>query len=56
MNDVKLGPLRDERHRWIPDDTVDEPRVSRVHAGNVTGLATLPISFTPSSREAAQGH
>ncbi len=33
--------------RRLPDYEVDEAGVSVVHAGNVAGLATLPIRFTP---------
>jgi cytochrome P450 len=39
----------EEIHRRLPDYQVDESGVSYVHAGNVAGLATLPIQFTPSS-------
>ena len=39
----------EEIHRRLPDYEVDESRVSVVHAGNVAGLATLPIRFTPSA-------
>ena len=38
----------EEIHRRLPDYQVDEAGVSVVHAGNVAGLATLPIRFTPS--------
>ena len=38
----------EEIHRRLPDYEVDESGVSVVHAGNVAGLATLPIHFTPS--------
>ena len=38
----------EEIHKRLPDYAVDESGVSVVHAGNVAGLATLPISFTPS--------
>jgi len=38
----------EEIHRRLPDYEVDESGVSVVHAGNVAGLATLPIRFTPS--------
>jgi cytochrome P450 len=37
----------EEIHRRIPDYEVDEDGVSVVHAGNVAGLATLPIRYTP---------
>ncbi len=40
----------EEIHRRLPDYEVDESGVSVVHAGNVAGLATLPIRFTPSLR------
>jgi cytochrome P450 len=43
----------EEIHRRLPDYVVDEAGVSVVHAGNVAGLATLPIRFTPSAREGA---
>jgi hypothetical protein len=43
----------EEIHKRLPDYQVDESGVSVVHAGNVAGLATLPISFTPSNRSAA---
>ena len=39
----------EEIHKRLPDYQVDESGVSVVHAGNVAGLATLPISFTPSA-------
>lgn len=35
--------------RRMPDYEVDESGVSVVHAGNVAGLATLPIRFTPAA-------
>jgi cytochrome P450 len=38
----------EEIHRRIPDYEVEESGVSVVHAGNVSGLATLPLRFTPS--------
>jgi len=38
----------EEIHKRLPDYQVDEPGVSVVHAGNVAGLATLPIKFSPS--------
>ena len=38
----------EEIHARLPDYEVDEAGVSVVHAGNVAGLATLPIRFTPS--------
>ena len=38
----------EEIHKRLPDYEVDESGVSVVHAGNVAGLATLPIRFTPS--------
>ena len=38
----------EEIHVRIPDYQVDEAGVDVVHAGNVAGLATLPISYTPS--------
>lgn len=34
----------------LPDYAVDEAGVGVVHAGNVAGLATLPIRFTPSPK------
>ncbi len=37
----------EEIHRRMPDYEVDEAGVSVVHAGNVAGLATLPVRFTP---------
>ena len=37
----------EEIHRRMPDYEVDEGGVSVVHAGNVAGLATLPVRFTP---------
>ena len=40
----------EEIHRRLPDYEVDEAGVSVVHAGNVAGLATLPIRFTASRR------
>ncbi len=40
----------EEIHKRLPDYRVDESGVSVVHAGNVAGLATLPIRFTPSQR------
>jgi len=40
----------EEIHERLPDYQVDESGVSVVHAGNVAGLATLPIRFTPSRR------
>lgn len=43
----------EEIHRRIPDYEVEESGVSVVHAGNVAGLATLPIRFTPTGREQA---
>ncbi len=39
----------EEIHRRLPDYGVDEAGVSVVHSGNVAGLATLPIRFTPSA-------
>jgi cytochrome P450 len=38
----------EEIHRRLPDYEVDESGVSVVHAGNIAGLKTLPIRFTPS--------
>jgi len=38
----------EEIHRRIPDYEVDESGVTVVHAGNVAGLATLPVRFSPS--------
>lgn len=38
----------EEIHRRLPDYEVDEAGVDVVHAGNVAGLATLPLRFTPS--------
>ena len=38
----------EEIHRRLPDYEVDEAGVSVVHAGNIAGLKTLPIRFTPS--------
>jgi len=38
----------EEIHERLPDYEVDEAGLSVVHAGNVAGLATLPIRFTPS--------
>ena len=43
----------EEIHRRLPDYRVDESGVSVVHAGNVAGLATLPIRFTPSAPSGA---
>jgi cytochrome P450 len=43
----------EEIHRRIPDYEVEESGVSVVHAGNVSGLAPLPIRFTPSQPENA---
>lgn len=40
----------EEIHRRMPDYEVDEAGVSVVHAGNIAGLKTLPIRFTPSRR------
>jgi cytochrome P450 len=37
----------EEIHKRLPDYEVDESGVSVVHGGNVAGLATLPIRFTP---------
>jgi cytochrome P450 len=45
----------EEIHRRLPDYEVDEAGVSVVHAGNVAGLATLPIRFTPSAPEGPPG-
>ena len=39
----------EEIHARLPDYEVDEAGVSVVHGGNVAGLATLPIHFTPSA-------
>ena len=39
----------EEIHARLPDYEVDESGVSVVHAGNVAGLATLPIRFSPSA-------
>ena len=39
----------EEIHQRLPDYRVDESGVSVVHAGNVAGLATLPIRFSPSA-------
>lgn len=44
----------EEIHRRMPDYRVEESGVSVVHAGNVAGLATLPIRFSPSQRAASQ--
>ena len=33
--------------RRIPDFTVDEAGLQRVHSGNVRGFSRLPIHFTP---------
>ena len=38
----------EEIHRRLPDYEVEEAGVSVVHAGNIAGLKTLPIRFTPS--------
>ena len=38
----------EEIHRRLPDYEVDEAGVTVVHAGNVAGLATLPIRFARS--------
>jgi cytochrome P450 len=38
----------EEIHRRMPDYEVDEAGVTVVHAGNIAGLATLPIRFTAS--------
>jgi cytochrome P450 len=38
----------EEIHRRMPDYEVDEAGISVVHAGNIAGLKTLPIRFTPS--------
>lgn len=38
----------EEIHRRMPDYEVDESGVSVVHSGNIAGLKTLPIRFTPS--------
>ncbi len=35
-------------HRSLPDYEVEEAGVRVVHAGNIAGLKTLPIRFTPS--------
>lgn len=43
----------EEIHRRLPDYEVDEAGVGVVHAGNVAGLATLPVRFTPSRRSGA---
>ena len=40
----------EEIHARLPDYEVDEGGVSVVHSGNVAGLATLPIRFTPTAR------
>jgi hypothetical protein len=45
----------EEIHARLPDYQVDESGVSVVHAGNVAGLATLPIRFSPSSRRGPVG-
>ena len=45
----------EEIHARLPDYEVEESGVSVVHAGNVAGLATLPIRFTPSKRRMAAG-
>jgi cytochrome P450 len=37
----------EEIHRRLPDYEVDEAGTSVVHAGNIAGLKTLPIAFTP---------
>jgi cytochrome P450 len=41
----------EEIHRRIPDYAVDEAGIDHVHAGNVAGLARLPVSYTPAARE-----
>ena len=43
----------EEIHRRMPDYEVDEAGVGVVHAGNVAGLATLPIRYAPSARSGA---
>ena len=40
----------EEIHRRIPDYEVDEGGIDVVNAGNVAGLAKLPIHFTPAAR------
>jgi cytochrome P450 len=45
----------EEIHRRLPDYVVDETGVSVVHAGNVAGLAALPIRFTPAARVGEAG-
>ena len=40
----------EEIHKRLLDYAVEESGVSVVHAGNVAGLATLPIRFTPGSK------
>lgn len=45
----------EEIHQRIPDYEVDEAGVSVVHAGNVAGLATLPIRFTASAPQGGKG-
>ena len=40
----------EEIHRRMGDYTVDHDRKVRFHGGNVSGWASLPISFTPGAR------
>jgi hypothetical protein len=39
--------------RRLPDYEIDPAGLSRVHNGNVRGYACMPMTFTPSRREAA---
>jgi cytochrome P450 len=41
----------EEIHRRMPDYTVDHDATVRFHSGNVTGWVSVPISFTPGSRQ-----
>ncbi len=43
----------EELLRRLPDYELDPARLTRVHNGNVRGYASMPMTFTPSRREAA---
>jgi len=41
----------EEVQRRLPDFTIDESKLGRVHSVNVRGFASMPIEFTAGSRE-----
>jgi cytochrome P450 len=41
----------EELQRRLPDFELDEPQLKRVHSVNVRGFASMPMQFSPGSRE-----